>query len=62
VAQQPKRLPGERNPEPRSDEADHIARASWMTQGAGHGDHGIAGGIAAFFAWRRRRKAIKNRR
>ena len=61
--QEPKRLPGESNPEPRADAPNHVARQSWMNtnHGLGDGDLGIARAIAALFAWRTRRKAQKVR-
>ena len=57
MAQQPKRIPGERNPAPDPNPPSHVARESWM---GGH-DHGIARGIIALLEWRKRRRARRNR-
>ena len=62
VAQQPKRLPGEHNPEGNSDAASHVARDSWMTQsGSGTGDFGIGRALSAMFDWWGRRKSRRGR-
>ena len=57
MAQQPKRIPGERNPAPDPNAPMQVARESWM---GGH-DHGIARGIIALLDWRKRRKARRSR-
>jgi hypothetical protein len=55
---QPKRIPGESNPEAKPDAPMHVARESYL----GGNDYGIARGIIALVAWRKRRRAAtKNR-
>ncbi len=61
MAQQPKRIPGERNPTPDADAPMHVARAAHMANGHGTGDYGIARGIVALLDWRKRRRLRKNR-
>jgi hypothetical protein len=61
MAQQPKRIPGDRNPQPDGDAPMHVAREGWMANGHGTGDYGIARGIMAVLDWRKRRKARKAR-
>lgn len=61
MVQQPKRIPGERNPQPRADEPMHVARQSWMSNGHGDGGYGIVAAIVAVLDWRKRRKVRKNR-
>jgi hypothetical protein len=66
VAKQPKRLPGEPNPEAQPLELEDFVRGSgvahgtgsyWMANGNRNGDFGIARGISALIDWRKRRKA-----
>lgn len=57
MVQQPKRIPGERDPVPNADAPMHVARESWM---GGH-DYGIARAIYAILDWRQRRKARSSR-
>lgn len=59
MAQQPKRIPGERNPQPGGDAPMHVVRDSWM--GSSGRDYGIARGIIALLDWRKLRKARKRR-
>jgi hypothetical protein len=61
--QQPKRLPGEPNPEPKADAPMHVARQSWMNTGHGYGDGapGFARAVAALVAWRKGSKARRTR-
>ena len=54
---QPKRIPGERNPEGKGDAPMHVVRESYM----GGNDYGIARGIIALVNWRKRRRAAKRR-
>jgi hypothetical protein len=54
---QPKRLPGEPNPEGKPDGPAHVARESYM----GGNAYGIARGIMAIVDWRKRRRAAKRR-
>ena len=62
MVQQPKRIPGERNPRPGADAPMHVVRESWMTSGqGGDGDYRIARSIAALLAWCKRRKARRSR-
>lgn len=65
MAQQPKRLPGEANPQPDADAPMRTVRAgeSLNAHGPfGSGDGlGLAAGITAFMDWRKRRRARKNR-
>ena len=62
MAQQPKRLPGEPNPEGNGDAAAHVTREAWMTQsGGGTGSFGIGRALSALFDWRNRRSARKGR-
>jgi hypothetical protein len=58
MAQQPKRIPGERNPRSDADAPMHVVRDGWMGNGR---DYGIARGINALLDWRRDRKARKRR-
>jgi hypothetical protein len=67
---QPKRLPGEPNPEASSDGPDRIVLQAQMTGGmgstpmaggTGKGDLGIVRGIFALVDWLKRRKASKSR-
>jgi hypothetical protein len=64
MTSQPKRLPGEKNPEPLADSVDQVARQGWMNQpnNMGGGDFGIARGLFLLLAWRKRRKAGIRRR
>lgn len=62
MTQQPKRLPGEPNPEGNRDAAAHAAREAWMTQsGGGTGDFGIGRAVSAMFDWWGRRRARRGR-
>ncbi len=54
---QPKRLPGEPDPEGNGEAAAHVAREAGMTQsGWGTGDFGIGRALSAMFGWWDRRK------
>jgi len=53
----PKRIPGERNPEPDAAPTMHVARGSWM---GGH-DYGIARSVFALVDRFRQRKARARR-
>lgn len=57
MAQGRKRIPGEPNPTPDTDETLHVARESWM---GGH-SYGIAAALVALVDWRKRRKARARR-
>lgn len=63
MTEQPKRLPGEKNPELDPNDPAHMA--AWTDHGGprriGRQDYGIARGIFALFDWLKRRKATKNR-
>lgn len=62
VAQEPRRLPGEPNPEGNGDAGAHVAREAWMTQsGAGTGDVGIGRALSAMFDWWARRTTRRGR-
>ena len=70
MAKQPKRLPGEPNPDARSDGPERIVQQAQMTGGmgsrpmaggTGKGDLGITRGIFALVDWHKRRKAGKSR-
>ena len=64
MVQQPKRRPGETNPEPDADAPMRTVRAGELLDahgpfGSGNG-LGMTGGILAFLDWRKRRQARKN--
>ena len=61
MAQQPKRIPGERNPQPDREASMHVAREGEMANRNGIGDFGIGSAITALLDWRDRRKARKAR-
>jgi hypothetical protein len=64
MTSQPKRLPGEKNPAPRADSVDQVARQAWMNEPndlGGGGDFGIVRGFVSLLAWRKRRKAGSRR-
>ncbi len=70
MARQPKRLPGEPNPEAQPLDPDDFVRNSgvangtgsyWLANGTRNGDFGIARSISVLIDRRKRRKASKTR-
>jgi hypothetical protein len=70
MARQPKRLPGEPNPEAQPLDPNDFIRSSgaangtgsyWLANGTRTGDFGIARGISALIDRRKRRKAARTR-
>jgi hypothetical protein len=70
MANERKRLPGEPNPEARSDGPDRVVQQAQLTGGmgsrpmsggTGNGDLGIVRGILALVDWYKQRKASKSR-